>query len=96
MGMQKHDLPGERDPLTDHAGQLTGVYADDEIDALRDEWMSGGDSGGVAGPWPSNASQPPSKSVNRAVRLLRQDDIGRQLAEPLEDAEAEWLNAPVE
>ncbi len=32
-------------------------------------------------------------TVSRAVRLLQQDDIGRQLAEPLTDEEVAWLDA---
>lgn len=36
-----------------------------------------------------------SETVNRAVRLLRQDDMGRQLGEPLDGAETEWLDAPL-
>ncbi len=34
-----------------------------------------------------------TETVSEAVRLLRQDEIGRQLAEPLQDAEIEWLDA---
>lgn len=32
-------------------------------------------------------------TVTRAVRLLLQDDIGRDLAAPLTDEEASWLDA---
>lgn len=32
-------------------------------------------------------------TVSRAVRLLQQDDIGRDLAAPLTDEESTWLNA---
>lgn len=32
-------------------------------------------------------------TVSRAVRLLLQDDIGRDLAAPLTDEEASWLDA---
>lgn len=28
----------ERDAVADHAGELTGIYQRDELDALRDEW----------------------------------------------------------
>lgn len=31
--------------------------------------------------------------VARAVRLLRQDEIGRDLASPLTDEEVSWLDA---
>ncbi len=34
-----------------------------------------------------------TETVSEAVRLLRQDEIGRRLAEPLQDAEIEWLDA---
>lgn len=32
-------------------------------------------------------------TVSRAVRLLNQDDIGRDLAAPLTDEETSWLDA---
>lgn len=32
-------------------------------------------------------------TVSRAVRLLHQDDIGRDLAAPLTDEETSWLDA---
>lgn len=32
-------------------------------------------------------------TVARAVRLLHQDDIGRELAAPLADEESSWLDA---
>lgn len=31
--------------------------------------------------------------VSRAIRLLRQDEIGRELASPLSDEEIAWLDA---
>ncbi|MDZ7678230.1 MAG: AbrB/MazE/SpoVT family DNA-binding domain-containing protein [Acidimicrobiales bacterium] len=31
-------LERERDVLADFAGQLTGVYAEHDLDTLRDEW----------------------------------------------------------
>lgn len=31
-------LTRQRDPLAEHAGELTGVYQPGEVDALRDEW----------------------------------------------------------
>ena len=31
-------LVREDDPVTRHAGRLTGVYAQGELDELRDEW----------------------------------------------------------
>lgn len=34
-----------------------------------------------------------TETVARAVRLLRQEEIGRQLAVPLEDDETRWLDA---
>jgi predicted transcriptional regulator len=34
-----------------------------------------------------------TQTVARAVRLLRQDEIGRQLAAPLDDEETRWLDA---
>lgn len=34
-----------------------------------------------------------SDTVARAVRLLRQEKMGQQLAEPLSDEENEWLDA---
>lgn len=34
-----------------------------------------------------------TETVSRAVRLLRQDEMGRQLAQPLADDEADWLDA---
>lgn len=34
-----------------------------------------------------------AETVSRAVRLLRQDEIGRDLAEPLTDEEVDWLDA---
>ena len=34
-----------------------------------------------------------TETVSRAVRLLRQDEMGRQLAQPLEDDEVDWLDA---
>jgi hypothetical protein len=32
-------------------------------------------------------------TVSRAIRLLHQDDIGRDLAAPLTDEESSWLDA---
>jgi predicted transcriptional regulator len=32
-------------------------------------------------------------TVSRAIRLLRQDDIGRDLGAPLTDEETAWLDA---
>lgn len=32
-------------------------------------------------------------TVSRAIRLLHQDDIGRDLAAPLTDEESAWLDA---
>lgn len=32
-------------------------------------------------------------TVSRAIRLLRQDDIGRELASPLTEEEVAWLDA---
>lgn len=32
-------------------------------------------------------------TISRAVRLLRQDELGHELASPLTDEEAAWLNA---
>jgi len=34
-----------------------------------------------------------AETVSRAVRLLRQDEIGRELAAPLTDDELSWLAA---
>ncbi len=34
-----------------------------------------------------------TETVSRAVRLLRQDEMGRQLAQPLQSDETEWLDA---
>ncbi len=34
-----------------------------------------------------------AETVARAVRLLRQDDMGRDLARPLTDDEVAWLDA---
>jgi predicted transcriptional regulator len=34
-----------------------------------------------------------AETVARAVRLLRQDEVGRALARPLSDEEAAWLDA---
>ncbi len=34
-----------------------------------------------------------TETVSRAVRLLRQDEMGRQLAQPLQPDETEWLDA---
>lgn len=34
-----------------------------------------------------------SEAVARGVRLLRQEQMGQQLAEPLTDAERDWLDA---
>lgn len=34
-----------------------------------------------------------AETVSRAVRLLRQDEIGRELASPLTDEELAWLDA---
>lgn len=34
-----------------------------------------------------------TETVSRAVRLLRQEEIGHQLAGPLDVAETEWLDA---
>jgi predicted transcriptional regulator len=34
-----------------------------------------------------------AETISRAVRLLRQDDIGRGLATPLTGEEATWLDA---
>ncbi len=34
-----------------------------------------------------------TETVSRAVRLLRQDEIGRELDGPLTDDEADWLDA---
>jgi len=31
--------------------------------------------------------------VSRALRLIRQDEIGRELASPLSDQESAWLDA---
>lgn len=33
------------------------------------------------------------ETVSRAVRLLRQDEIGQELDEPLTDDETDWLDA---
>lgn len=33
------------------------------------------------------------ETVSRAIRALRQDGMGRDLAAPLSDDEAEWLDA---
>lgn len=32
-------------------------------------------------------------TVARAVRVLRQEQMGRDLAQPLDDPEADWLDA---
>lgn len=34
-----------------------------------------------------------TETVARAVRLLRQDEMGRQLAQPLPDDDTDWLDA---
>jgi predicted transcriptional regulator len=34
-----------------------------------------------------------AETVACAVRVLRQEQMGRELAQPLEDAETEWLDA---
>lgn len=34
-----------------------------------------------------------TETVSRAVRLLRQDEIGQELERPLTDDETDWLNA---
>ena len=34
-----------------------------------------------------------AETVARAVRLLRQDELGRDLAAPLTDEEVSWLDA---
>lgn len=34
-----------------------------------------------------------AEAVARGVRLLRQEQMGQQLTEPLTDAEREWLDA---
>lgn len=34
-----------------------------------------------------------TETVSRAVRLLRQDEMGRQLAQPFQSDETEWLDA---
>lgn len=34
-----------------------------------------------------------SEALARGVRLLRQEQMGQQLTEPLTDAEREWLDA---
>lgn len=34
-----------------------------------------------------------AETVSRAVRLLRQDEMGRDLASPLTDEEVSWLDA---
>lgn len=34
-----------------------------------------------------------AETVSRAVRLLRQDEIGRELASPLTDEDVRWLDA---
>lgn len=34
-----------------------------------------------------------TETVSRAVRLLRQEEIGRQLAAPLDIDETQWLDA---
>lgn len=34
-----------------------------------------------------------AETVSQAVRLLRQDDMGRDLAVPLTDEEESWLDA---
>ena len=34
-----------------------------------------------------------TETVSRAVRLLRQDEIGQELDEPLTDDETDWLDA---
>jgi Ribbon-helix-helix protein, copG family. len=34
-----------------------------------------------------------AETVSRAVRLLRQDEIGRELASPLTEEEVRWLDA---
>ena len=31
--------------------------------------------------------------ISRALRLIRQDEIGRELASPLSDQESAWLDA---
>jgi hypothetical protein len=38
--MEEHELTDETDgdPIARFAGALTGVYAPDELDDLRDEW----------------------------------------------------------
>jgi hypothetical protein len=41
----------------------------------------------------SDRHQTVAETVARAVRLLRQDRIGRDLAEPLTDEEVDWLDA---
>lgn len=38
-------------------------------------------------------NQTVAETVSRAVRLLRQDEIGRALASPLTDEELAWLDA---
>jgi len=37
-----------------------------------------------------------AETVSRAVRLLRQDEIGRELAAPSTDDELSWLDAGAE
>lgn len=34
-----------------------------------------------------------TETVSQAIRLLRQDEIGRELASPLTDEEVSWLDA---
>lgn len=34
-----------------------------------------------------------AETVSRAVRVLRQEQMGQQLAEPLDDGERDWLDA---
>ena len=41
----------------------------------------------------SRRQQTVAETVARAIRLLRQDEIGRELAQPLSDEEDSWLDA---
>jgi hypothetical protein len=36
-----------------------------------------------------------TETVAAAVRLLRQDQMGAELAQPLGDREVEWLDVPI-
>lgn len=41
----------------------------------------------------NDRQQTVAETVARAVRLLRQDEMGRELAAPLTDEEVAWLDA---